>query len=785
MRSAAILNFKGSKARLFFYIWIFLGGALIGNLYGQWQRGLQIDTDLLKLLPVTEQDAVVSHALDRFTRSLVRRHLFLIEHQDFAQASAAAEALNQALKASPHFTEVTGYLEQERERAFYELYFPYRLQLLQQENIDQLTRDHGATLASKAQQTLYSPMSSVVAPILDEDPLLTFPLFLEQLPQPPGVLAVKEGWLHGEMAGKHYILISAIGSQTIFSNARKELIGFIDRWQTALPEQVPQTQLYVFGMSRYTDRGEQQARTETSLIGGFSIAGVILLFLYVFRSPAPMLIGLLPIAFGLLTAVTLSFALFDSIHAITLGFGASLIGVCIDYTFHYFCDLWTHPPDEGGPLKYIFPAITFGAITSLLGYSAMFIAPFPGLQQMAIFSTTGLIGAYLTVVMAFPFLLRRQPKGFDHLNKARTWTKHWFRIFRKVPLGVWIAGTAVFIVVGLSKLQPNDDVRALQSPPEDLRLEEAKIREVAGNLDASRFLLVEGESQELLLQHLAEVEKRLVGLREQGALDFHQSIAPFLPSEAQQRLAWQALQDAWGKADSPLKVYLEEMGFEIEAQQALATNLTQFEPLTIASWLEHPASEGLRHLWVGATERGFAAMIILGGIRDATALAALEDQIPYVNYIDKVADISQLMQRYRLIAIQLIMAAYTVIFLLCCWRYGWMQAFGVVFPPILAALLVMAGFGLFNYQYSLFHILALLLVMGIGIDYTIFFAEAAKMKPTTMLAISLSSTTTILSFGLLALSGTALLSGFGLTVWVGITLAFLLAPIALLSKVPS
>ena len=73
-------------------------------------------------------------------------------------------------------------------------------------------------------------------------------------------------------------------------------------------------------------------------------------------------------------------------------------------------------------------------------------------------------------------------------------------------------------------------------------------------------------------------------------------------------------------------------------------------------------------------------------------------------------------------------------------------------PPIVAALLTLAVLGITGQPINLFSVLALLLVLGIGIDYTIFFAEAKEKRETAMLAILLSACTTILSFGFLSLA---------------------------------
>jgi predicted exporter len=75
-------------------------------------------------------------------------------------------------------------------------------------------------------------------------------------------------------------------------------------------------------------------------------------------------------------------------------------------------------------------------------------------------------------------------------------------------------------------------------------------------------------------------------------------------------------------------------------------------------------------------------------------------------------------------------------------------------------------------------VLALLLVLGVGIDYSIFFAESDTQRDTTMLAVLLSTATTLLSFGLLALSQTAAISSFGSVISIGLVCSLLFSPLA-------
>ena len=74
-------------------------------------------------------------------------------------------------------------------------------------------------------------------------------------------------------------------------------------------------------------------------------------------------------------------------------------------------------------------------------------------------------------------------------------------------------------------------------------------------------------------------------------------------------------------------------------------------------------------------------------------------------------------------------------------------------------------------------VLALYLLLGIGIDYAIFFSQPEKRRDAAALAVLLSAATTSLSFGLLSLSATRLVADFGLTLLLGIGAAALIAPL--------
>ena len=123
---------------------------------------------------------------------------------------------------------------------------------------------------------------------------------------------------------------------------------------------------------------------------------------------------------------------------------------------------------------------------------------------------------------------------------------------------------------------------------------------------------------------------------------------------------------------------------------------------------------------------------------------------------------------------------YIVLLIFLVIKYKLAQGIKLYLPPLFSGLISLAALGYLSIPLTLFNLLALILVLGISTDYVIFFAETKSSYKNnyngTMLATFLSAISTILSFGLLSLSNTAVIHYFGFTVLIGIISAFILSP---------
>jgi predicted exporter len=104
----------------------------------------------------------------------------------------------------------------------------------------------------------------------------------------------------------------------------------------------------------------------------------------------------------------------------------------------------------------------------------------------------------------------------------------------------------------------------------------------------------------------------------------------------------------------------------------------------------------------------------------------------------------------------------------------------VLAPPVLGIGFTLAVLGYLHHPLTLFHWMALMLVLGVGANYAVFLREGephVTHRPGAMYAsVLLSAITALLSFGLLAWSSMPALKDFGLTLLLGIGFTALLVP---------
>uniref|UniRef100_Q0HQE0 Membrane transport protein MMPL domain-containing protein n=1 Tax=Shewanella sp. (strain MR-7) TaxID=60481 RepID=Q0HQE0_SHESR len=781
-----------------------------------WQNGAKVQSDILAMLPHLQQDALTARALEQVESTLADQVYLALIAEDEPQAIAAATLLMEQLKTQhTAFTDIRS-ADLQMGEALGQFYFPYRFKLLTPEQTNALSHDGLEHLIASATQQLYNAFSYANSQLLTQDPLLLFPDNLLAL-APSSKLSASQGILlaHPQSVDTQKgvdnsegvaAIVMAKGTDSAFNpNAQLRQQAALTQALNAVSAQYASVKVLQAGALFHAIEATNTAKSEISVLGLASLLGVVLLVWLAFRSVMPLLLAMVTIGSGLLLAVTFTLSVFGELHLLTLVFGTSLIGIAIDYSFHFYCErLSDNKRSAQATVAYIFPTVSLAFITSALAYVGIGLAPFPGMQQVAIFCASGLLGAYLTLVLAYPLLAgSKLPSGERPLTLAQAYLAKLTGFSNKLVspwgLSLFALMLAGVCLLGISKLNVDDDIRHLQQSPASVTEPEDKLRKLLSGGTDNQFLLVRAPSEEALLQRLEALSPQLDAAIKQQELGNYVSLSRYLPSKQKQDVAYQLQGKIY---QSQLTTVLNSIGLDVGlALELSAAYLAAKDSyITPTHFFELGLGKQLAPLWLAPLELAppeqstesetssdntnlgndsHGAIVLLGGIEDIAALKARFAEVPQVQLIDKVADISTVMGHYRLLTLKLLGLALVIALLLFSLSFGVKRAALVVAVPALSALLTLAILGLVGSPLSLFHALALILVFGIGIDYSLFFASAAQHGKAVMMAVFMSACSTLLAFGLLAFSQTQAIHYFGLTLSLGIGFTFVLSPLIL------
>ncbi len=540
-------------------------------------------------------------------------------------------------------------------------------------------------------------------------------------------------------------------------------------------------------VARHALAAESSIREDVTRISTISTFGLLAVFLLMFRRLSLVLLVMMPLGVGVLAALAATLLLFGSVHGLTLAFGATLIGVAIDYPVHFLNHhmLDPDPAGPGGSMRRIWPGLRLGALTTVAGFVGLAWTSFPGLREMAVFACVGVLAALLSSRFLLPELMPRTAEP-GRVQRAAAAGCAWLlavlgrsRRLLAALLLVVIGVTAV----GLSRIEFVDDIRAFSQIDASILAEDERVRERVSRMDAGRFVIALGDDDEAALVANDEVFQRLRQAESEGELAGFRSLHTFLWSADLQRRSFNALRGADDLAARLDRAYAAA-GFHSELLASFAEDLggPQPPPLTFADLEDSPLAGAVRSFRVDLDGRvGIITMV--RGVRDGSVLAARLAGLQGVHYFDQARAMATAYGRYRQRTIELVLVGLVAVFVMIAARYRRLRLVLAAFlPAVLAAAATLAVFALAGISLHLLHIVALLLVLSMGVDYGVFLVESRDQTrglAASVLSVVLAALSTVLAFGLLGMSTYPALEALGITIGLGVLLSLVLAPLSL------
>ena len=762
---------------------------------GAWQITRSTFTaDLSAFLPATA-DAQQRVLIDQIKGGAPARTLFIgIEGGSAAQRAAASRQLAAALRASGQFDQVSNG-ENDAWAGVGTWMFERRYLLSPAVTPERFT---AAGLREGIDDTLSmlgTPGGNALKGLLEQDPTGEVQRIAESMipvraPRTDdGVWVARDAEAGVEAKAPRALLLAGLRADGADLDAQQAAIATLPSAFATVQTQAPSLRLLVSGAPVFSVDSRTQIEAE---IKWLAITGTVLLsalLLLAFASPLALGVAMLPVVTGVVVGVVAVSLVFGNVHGVTLGFGATLIGEAVDYAIYYLIQAGGRSQRDGtGWRQWLasgWPTVRLGLLTSLCGFAALLFSGFPGLQQLGVFSLAGLLGAVLATRFLLPVLM---PDGARGMGMRRQLGQAARAAITVLPRTRWL-----WLVLGLASavlVWQRDslwDAELLSLSPvstEALALDASLRADITSGSDGGAFVVVQGETAEIALQHGEAASDRLEELVNQRVIAGFDSVTRFLPSlQMQQRRQAAlpeaaALQQALAQATEGGPLKAERLAPFVQAV-AQARSLPLATPESARSTAIAPL---LNALMLQRPDGTWTALLPLQPVADVVDLARVSaalQGVPQVQVLDIGGELGRMYQRYLGEArTQAALGGLGVVLMVAVALRNPRRVLAVCQPLLLAVLLTLGGLALLQVPMGILHLVGLLLVVAVGSNYALFFdmlQRSGEASDDTLASLLLANVTTVLGFGLIAASDIKALSAIGAVVAPGALLALVLA----------
>lgn len=524
---------------------------------------------------------------------------------------------------------------------------------------------------------------------------------------------------------------------------------------------------------------------------------ILLLILYYRKIYMPALL-LIPTAVGGLIGLTILFLLKQEISAISLGIGAILLGITIDFSLHIATHL-KKDPSISRLYETTATPIILSSLTTSLAFLCLILIDSPALNDLGLFTS---ISVFATAIFALIFIpLAYKPTIVAEASNAVLKLRFIERIASyNYHKNKFLVGFIVLVlllsVFFYGRVQFNNDLSKLNYMTPELARAEKELDAITLAGSKSLYAVSYNENFQNALNTNEKVNTQLEKLKAEGIIESYTSIAPLLSSDSLQKLQIAKWKEFWtlSKIDN-LAAYLDKsaskVGFKLNSFQPFLENIqNNTEIIELQDYQELPFL-AINNFIVNDKDLSTVTTIIK--VKDDkinTTLSEFKD-IPSLIIIDRQKLNEDLLGHLKTEFNNLLLYCSIAIAILLMLFYRNIKLTVITLLPIIITWIITIGLmGMFQLEFNVFNIIISSFVFGLGVDYSIFITNGLVMKHnekaeeiiTSKVAILLSVITTLTGVGVMIFAKHPALHSISLVCIIGIfsavLVSFTIQPIA-------
>ena len=747
-----------NRSKLLIVLWLFFHLFSVVIFIIRHENIAKIDTNFLSITPKFLEDKDFQKPLEDFFLKNSSSVKIFVESDNFDIAKDSALKLEKYINELDSNVIVNLYTKDYDD--VLNIIVKYKYQLLSKEIRDYLINDEADIVAENSLVNFYSPFFIPIVDNVEDDPFFVVNSKINEILVSENNMESIDKIQFINYENKYNVLLNIdmlkkIDSDNFFNN----LTYFLNSLETN-----ENVKTYISGVPIHTYYSQKSAQKEITIISIVSLIVICIMFIFVFKSVKPYIISMCTIFLAGASAFLLSSIFFRSIHIFTFVFGTSLIGISIDHSIHFITE-WYNEKDKKEVLKKIFPSMLLGFLTTIISYLSLSLTSLTLLKQIALFSIFGLISSFLTVNIMYPIVFKNDRRVIKDsvLNLSKNILNGYVRIInRKIILASFII-VIVISIIAIPRVKVNFSANQLYNTPDFLLESETEVYKRLNTSLAKNIIISRGDT----------LSKAL--LAEESIGDYftnnYMAISRVLYSEERQRNNIKLVED---KLMPLLKEQVNALDLNENSYNKIITEFENIknEILDINKIIDEPSFSDLKKIIVTNNNKYF-----LIATSDYNTNNIIKSENKDVKIFNLNEEINDALDSTAKTALKMAVIAYILIFIAMIIFFNKKQALAIILVQMMSTLINLSLHSIFSININIFSIFALILSIGISIDYAIFFSNSAADKEITFLAVFLSMMTTVLSFGTLAFSGFIPVKSFGLFLFIGVLSSFIISPI--------
>lgn len=751
---------------------------------------IQFDENILRILPKSEKTSVTAKVLDQLNFSDKISVIFEKNETGTTEdLTAMAEDFLAQMDQNEQVKSIQGKVQDEQLTQSIDFIYQHLPLFLDEKDYatfeQQIELDSVPKIVENNFRTLVSPTGLIAQDFVRKDPFgMGFQAFnrLKTMNDNQDLHLV-DGFLMNEDESRLLLFIETAFDQSDTAK-NTEFVRALNELKIELNQNyASRVQLDYFGAAFVAVANAQQIKSDIQKTVVFSISILMILLVIYYKKIVVPFILFIPTLVSALFALLILYCISPTISAISLSIAAILIGITIDYTLHILTH-FKHCQDVEKLYQEITQPVLMSAATTAVAFLCLIFVQSEALRDLGIFASITVMGSGIFSLLLIPHLFKISKQKTKKTSNTLLDRLANFPFDRsKVLLGIGLLALIVSLFT-FQKVRFDKDIASLNYFPTALQEAEKKLENTLGVASKSIYLTTYGDDLEKVIQNNQGLSDQLQKDQENQSIDQFTSLGKILLTQAEQnkRIArWEAF---WQKKNTSAieKSLIEEgkkVGFNETTYQAFFDILNAEYKAIDAQQFAELNPELFQEFF--QEKEGFYTLNTLVKIKDENKEIWTHSLSNFENLL--VIDRKELNESFLGHIVQdftaLINYSFLAVLLILWLFFRRIELVLVAMVPILITGLITAGMmGLLGIDFNIFSTIVCTLIIGQGVDFTIFMTHALQKEyttgkddsPTYRTSIILAVLTTLLAVGTLifaqhpALRSISIISIIGMSV---------------------